>query len=71
MSVYVKCPSCGAILADKELKFIEFKEKIDEKNLPEEKRKDEIKKFLDSLYFNNYCCWMRIYTANDYSKIIV
>ena len=35
MSVYVKCPSCGAILADKELKFIEFKEKIDEKNLPE------------------------------------
>ena len=33
MSIYVRCPSCGAILADKELEFIKFKEQLDIKNL--------------------------------------
>ncbi len=104
MSIYVRCPSCGAILADKELDFIKFKEQLDIKNLSEKEKKEEIKKFLDSLFideeFNEfkkeletkklsedkkkeeiekyleenppkYCCKMRIYTACDYSKIVI
>lgn len=71
MSIYVRCPSCGAILADKELEFIKFKEELDIKNLSEKEKKDEIEKFLNSIPFNNYCCKMRIYTACDYSKIVI
>ena len=71
MSIYVKCPTCGAIIADKELAFIEFKEKLDQENIKENERQERIKNFLDSLHFNNYCCWIRIYTACDYSKIII
>lgn len=71
MSVYVRCPTCGSILADKEYKYIVFKAELDKKKLPEEERQKEIKKFLDSLTFTNYCCWMRIYTGVEYHKIIV
>lgn len=53
MSIYVRCPSCGAILADKELEFIKFKEQLDIKNLSEKEKKEEIEKFLNSIPFND------------------
>lgn len=71
MSIYVRCPSCGAILADKELAFIKFKEQLEIKNLSEKEKNEEIKKFFNTTFFNNYCCKMRLYTSNDNSDKIV
>ena len=71
MSIYVRFPTCWAILSDKELLFIKFKEQLETKNLSEEEKKKEIQNFLMNTPFNNMCCRMRIYTACDYAKIIV
>lgn len=73
MSVYFRCPTCGSILADKELLWIEFMEKLNnEIHLTEKEKSKRLEDFLDNLGFNpdSYCCRMRIMKSIDYSKII-
>ena len=48
MSVYIKCPSCGRLLADKEIKYEEGIKKINNEVLTEEERESKIMKLIDS-----------------------
>lgn len=72
MSVYIKCPSCGRLLADKEIKYEEEIKKINNEVLTEEERESKIMKLIDSLEIpkNNYCCKIRIMTYIDLYNII-
>ena len=67
MSVYIKCPSCGRLLADKELLFDKGIKEINNEILNDDEREQRIMKLVDSLQIpkNNYCCKMRIMTYVD------
>lgn len=73
MSGYIKCPTCGRILADK---YLPYEKKILEINnnnkLSEEDRNKEIMKVMDDLQIprNNYCCRMRLATYIDLYRVI-
>lgn len=69
--LYIKCPSCRTILANKQLPFEEGIEQIckDDKLLDEQKneKKEEL---LDKLEIKNICCRMRILTYVKEIEII-
>ena len=72
MSVYIKCPSCGRLLADKELLFDKGIKEINNEILNDDEREQRIMKLVDSLQIpkNNYCCKMRIMTYVDLYNVI-
>lgn len=72
MSVYIKCPSCGRLLADKELMFEEGIKKINSEVLNENEREKKIVDLVESLEIpkNNYCCKMRIMTYVDLYNVV-
>lgn len=72
MSVYIKCPSCGRLLADKELIFEEGIKRINNEVLNEEEREKKIMELVDSLEIpkNNYCCKMRIMSYVDLYNVV-
>lgn len=72
MSVYIKCPSCGRLLADKEMIFEEGIKKINSEVLNEDEREKKIMDLVDSLEIpkNNYCCKMRIMTYVDLYNVV-
>lgn len=72
MSVYIKCPSCGRLLADKELIFEEGIKKINLEVLNENEREKKIMDLVESLEIpkNNYCCKMRIMTYVDLYNVV-
>lgn len=72
MSVYIKCPSCGRLLADKELMFEEGIKKINLEVLNENEREKKIMDLVESLEIpkNNYCCKMRIMTYVDLYNVV-
>ena len=72
MSVYIKCPSCGRLLADKELLFDKGIKEINNEILNDDEREQRIMKLVDSLQRpkNNYCCKMRIMTYVDLYNVV-
>ena len=72
MSVYIKCPSCGRLLADKELLFDKGIKEINNEILNNDERQQRIMKLVDSLQIpkNNYCCKMRIMTYVDLYNVV-
>jgi DNA-directed RNA polymerase subunit N (RpoN/RPB10) len=70
--MYLICPSCGHLFADKQ---IEFEEKSDEinnnKSLNSETKTAQISELINSLGFINPCCKMRIISNIRQEKIIV
>lgn len=72
MSVYIKCPSCGRLLADKELLFDKGIKEINNEILNDNEREQRIMKLVDSLQIpkNNYCCKMRIMTYVDLYNVV-
>lgn len=72
MSVYIKCPSCGRLLADKELIFDKGIKEINNEILNDDEREQRIMKLVDSLQIpkNNYCCKMRIMTYVDLYNVV-
>ena len=72
MSVYIKCPSCGRLLADKELLFDKGIKEINNEILNDDERELRIMKLVDSLQIpkNNYCCKMRIMTYVDLYNVV-
>ena len=72
MSVYIKCPSCGRLLADKELLFDKGIKEINNEILNDDEREQRIMKLVDSLQIpkNNYCCKMRILTYVDLYNVV-
>ena len=72
MSVYIKCPSCGRLLADKELLFDKGIKEINNEILNDDEREQRIMKLVDSLQIpkNNYCCKLRIMTYVDLYNVV-
>jgi DNA-directed RNA polymerase subunit N (RpoN/RPB10) len=66
------CPTCGHLLADKQLEFENKSDKIanDTKLSPKEKS-ELISKLLDELGFKKYCCRMRVMSYIREEKILV
>lgn len=70
MSGYTVCPSCGFLLADKQLIF---KKKIFELNEKEKEysNKINIEKILNELNIKKYCCRIRMITSEDLENKII
>jgi DNA-directed RNA polymerase subunit N (RpoN/RPB10) len=69
--IYIKCPSCGTILGNRQPVYIK---KIDEiennKNIDEDTKAELKTKIFESIKIENYCCKMRILTFKDLNNII-
>lgn len=72
MSIEVRCPTCGDMLADKEILWITEIERINGMNISRQEKIEGIKDFLETLKIpkTSYCCKMRIFKSIDLSKII-
>lgn len=72
MSLYVKCPSCGRILGDKEIIYEEGIKKINSEILTDEERQKKISELINSLEIpqNCYCCKTRLMTYVDTYYIV-
>lgn len=66
---YPVCPTCGFLLADKELKYEEELKKLLESK--DKNTNDNLGKILDKLQITRYCCRMRMMTYIDLSKHII
>ena len=70
--LYATCPTCGFLLADKEIPFEEGIIKISEnKELTEEKKNEEIYKLINKLKIERYCCRMRLITYVNQIELII
>jgi DNA-directed RNA polymerase subunit N (RpoN/RPB10) len=72
MSLYIKCVTCGRLLGDKEIIWLEGIEKINNKNLNKEDYNKELERLMDSMKIpkDNYCCRMRLMSFRDLTKIV-
>lgn len=72
MSLYIKCPSCGRLLGDKEIPFEEGIKKINSEILTNEEREKKISKLINSLEIpiENICCKTRLLTYVDTYYIV-
>lgn len=70
--LYPVCPTCGFLLADKELEYIKQINKLCEsKENNETIKDDDVKKILNNLNINKYCCRLRLTTYVDLVKTII
>ena len=65
--LYPVCPTCGFLLADKELKFKEKLKNIDK----DDNDKHNIKKIFNEMKIKRYCCRMRLITYIDLVDLII
>jgi DNA-directed RNA polymerase subunit N (RpoN/RPB10) len=73
LMLYIKCPTCGRLLADKMLAYASGLEKIHSNDkLTDEQKNAEIEKLLDTLKIpkDNYCCRTRLMTYRKLIEII-
>ena len=73
MSVYICCPTCNRLLADKTLAYEEGLKKIcDNPNLSQKQMDEEKTKLIDRLKIpkDSYCCRMRLMTYRDLVTIV-
>lgn len=71
--LYIKCPTCGRILADKMILYEKGVKNINENNaLTEKQKNDEKLKLINSFRIpdSNYCCKMRIMTYRSIVNIV-
>lgn len=70
--LYMICPTCGHLFADKQIEFEEKSDKIaNDLKLTSKQKSEKLGKLLDELGFKNYCCRMRIMGYIREEKIIV
>lgn len=73
MSIEVRCPSCGRLIADKEYIWISEINKLNKmENITSEEKHKRITEILESLKIprTSYCCKMRIYKSVNLSEIV-
>ena len=69
--LYATCPTCGFLLADKQLPYESGIEKIlADKQLSENEKNTKRTELLDSLGVFRYCCRMRMLSYCQLEKII-
>lgn len=62
---YIRCVSCGGLIANKYLLYNEGVIEIENKEITDEEKQTQMKELLDSLNVSKYCCRMRI-MSNQY-----
>ena len=68
--LYVRCPTCGNILANRIKPYEEKLKEIDDNPNNDEQTKLELKEVLvNSLEIERYCCRMRLITYKDKTEI--
>ena len=65
--LYPVCPTCGFLLADKELLFKKALKNIDKND----NNKENIKKIFNEIKVKRYCCRMRLTTYIDLVNLII
>ena len=70
--IYLKCPTCATVLANREIEYEKGEEKImnDQKTNDEQKKKLKTE-LLNSLGIKNPCCKMRIMSYIKLTEIII
>tara|TARA_B110000208_G_C11798906_1_gene440931 strand:- start:299 stop:511 length:213 start_codon:yes stop_codon:yes gene_type:complete len=69
--LYPNCPTCGKLLADIEVEYLNEIEVISNKKLDQEKIDEAKRKLLDKLNVKRYCCRTRVLTFIDEVKLII
>ena len=70
--LYIICPTCGKLFADKQIEYEEKSTKIsNDLKLTNKEKSKQLRKLLDDLGFTNYCCRMRLLSYVDEAKILV
>lgn len=70
--LYIICPTCGKLFADKQIEYEEKSTQISNDNtLTNKEKSKQLRKLLDNLGFINYCCRMRLLSYVDEAKILV
>ena len=70
--IYLKCPTCGTILGDKQIIIDKKLSEIENNpNIDDEEKKQQKTNFIMSLGLRRYCCTMRIITAKNKIDIIL
>lgn len=68
--IYLKCPTCGYILANRQKKYDLGLEEIESNPNNNEELKLELKnKLVESLELKRYCCKMRVITYKNKTEI--
>ena len=70
--LYPVCPTCGFLLADKEVEFEEELNNICTNEKLDEKQKEiEITKLIKKIGIERYCCKMRLISYVNQAKLII
>ena len=67
----MRCPTCGTLLGDIQLKYEEDTKKIDSSNLSVDDKNNEKAKILNTYGLDRYCCKTRILGYVDIVNIII
>lgn len=70
--LYSACPTCGTLLADKQLDYEEKLKKIcDNPKLSQEDKDKQKMELINSMGLERYCCKMKLMTYVDLIKIVI
>lgn len=69
--IYIKCPSCGFLLGNRQMVYEKGLEEINSDPNTDNQKKLELKtKLVESLGIKRYCCKMRVMTYKNLPEII-
>ncbi len=69
--IYIRCPSCGYILGNRQILYeTKLEEIMNNPNLDEDAKLDLKTKLVDSLKLKRYCCKMRVITFKQLTDIV-
>ena len=70
--IYLKCPTCATVLANREIEYEKKLEKINnDTNINEEQKRKLKTELINSLGLKNPCCKMRIMSYIQLIDIII
>ncbi len=69
--IYIKCPSCGLLLGNRQMVYEKGLDEINSNPNTDNDKKLELKtKLVESLGIKRYCCKMRVMTYKNLPEII-
>jgi len=70
--LYPVCPTCGTLLADKQLEYEDKLKKIcDDPKMNEDEKDKKKMQLISSMGLERYCCKMRLMSYVDLIKIVI
>lgn len=69
--IYIKCPSCGYLLANRQMIYEKGLDEIySDPNTDNDKKLELKTKLIESLKIKKYCCKMRVITFKNLPEIV-